>query len=125
MFIRFVLPLTTPDPRRSPGIFRGLLPMRAWERLDGGHRAWLEEEIAWFGLHLRAPREVDARAVFWFRPDAGEALTRIWALVRIVEDEGVPVHVYRTRRPGSVVYEDEQQVAAVPWRDSFDARVRV
>jgi hypothetical protein len=32
---------------------------------------------------------------------------------------GVPLHVYRTGRPGIVVYKDHYQVAAVPWRDTF------
>jgi hypothetical protein len=74
----------------------------------------------WFNDHLPAPRSLnEPRAVFWFRPDAGEALTRIWAVVRAAGRDGIPVHLYRTHRPGIVVYSDRYQVAAVPWRDTF------
>ena len=40
-------------------------------------------------------------------------------IVDFVEGEGVPVRIYRTRRPGIVVYVDDFQIAAVPWRDTF------
>lgn len=92
-------------------------------RLHAGERIWLLDELDWFNHHLPAPRSVDPRAVFWFRPNAGEPLTRLWVVVRLLEDNGVPVQVYRTRRPGNVVYEDRYQVAAVPWRDTFAHRV--
>jgi hypothetical protein len=59
------------------------------------------------------------RAVCWFRAEAREAISRMWRLVDLVEGEGVPVRVYRTRRPGVVVYADDLQIAAVPWRDTF------
>jgi hypothetical protein len=101
------------------GIFRGAYSVFCQGRLDELEAAWLRDEVAWFNHHLPAPRELDARAVFWFRPSAREALTRIWALVQIVEVSGVPVQAFRTRRPGIVVYSDPYQIAAVPWRDTF------
>ncbi len=53
---------------------------------------------------------------------SGRFDSRMWRLVCLVEHEGIPVRVYRTRRPGIVVYSDNLQVAAVPWRDTFDRR---
>jgi len=43
----------------------------------------------------------------------------MWRVVTLVEHEGIPVRVYRTHRPGIVIYQDALQVAAVPWRDTF------
>ena len=86
--------------------------------------AWLWEELDWFNANLPVPRVADVRAVFWFRPDAGAPLTRIWSMVRIAEGTGLPVRIYRTRRPGTVVYSDPYQIAAVPWRDTFAEHAR-
>jgi hypothetical protein len=119
MFIRFSLPFTDHASGRPAGIFRGAYAILFQGHLDELEAAWLHDEVDWFSHHLPAPRELDPRAVFWFRFSAGEALTRIWALVRIVETNGVPVRAFRTRRPGTVVYSDPYQVAAVPWRDTF------
>jgi hypothetical protein len=40
----------------------------------------------------------------------------MWELVVILQDEGVYVDVRRTTRPGQVVYCDDQQIAAIPFR---------
>jgi hypothetical protein len=123
MFMRFVLPFTHWRSNRATGIFHGVYQLHGEGRLDEGDAAWLCEEMDWFNRHLPAPRVApDARAVFWFRGEAGEALTRIWGFVRIAERAGVPVIRYRTRRPGIVVYADDYQIAAVPWRDTFADR---
>ena len=36
----------------------------------------------------------------------------------LLEEEGVPVEILRTRRPGYILYEDEHQVAAYPFADT-------
>jgi hypothetical protein len=123
MFMRFVLPFTHWRSNRATGIFHGVYQLYDQGRFAEGDAGWLREEIDWFNRYLPAPRTPpDWRAVFWFRPDAGEAITRIWTFVRLAEGSGVPVHIYRTRRPGIVVYSDEYQIAAIPWRDTFAER---
>jgi len=59
------------------------------------------------------------RALCWFRPEAREVISRAWQMAKLVERAGIPVRVYRKLRPGTVVYEDDFQVAAVPWRSTF------
>lgn len=77
--------------------------------------------MEWFNRWLPPARTSrDWRAVCWFRGDAGEAISRMWRVVGLVEREGVPVRVYRTTKPGVVICADDFQVAAVPWRDTFD-----
>jgi hypothetical protein len=120
MFMRFVLPFTNGRSNRATGIFLGVGRLLREGRFDEGEAAWLREEVDWFNRWLPVPRIApDPRAVFWFRPDAGATLTRIWSFVQLAERNGVPVSVYRTRRPGIVVYSDDYQIAAVPWRDTF------
>jgi hypothetical protein len=123
MFMRFALPFTDHRSNSATGIFQGVYQLYDEGRFAEGDADWLWEEMDWFNRYLPAPRIApDRRAVFWFRRDAGEALTRIWAFVHLTERTGVPVSIYRTRRPGVVVYSDEYQIAAVPWRDTFAER---
>jgi hypothetical protein len=122
MFIRFTVPSDAwrPERRTAAGLFHATARLAEGGRLDEGARLWFEQELEWFRHFLPVPRQLrDWRAVCWFRSDAGEAISRMWRIVALVEGEGVPVRVYRTRRPGVVVYADDLQVAAVPWRDTF------
>jgi hypothetical protein len=54
-------------------------------------------------------------AISWFKADSlmvGRART----MANILEQNGITVELLRTTRPGYVVYEDEDQVVAVPFR---------
>ena len=122
MFIRFAVPSDPfrPERRTATGIFHAAYRLAHAARFEAGERAWFDDEMAWFEAYLPAARTSrDWRAVCWFRGDAGEAISRIWRVVALVEREGVPVVVYRTTRPGVVIYQDRWQIAAVPWRDTF------
>jgi hypothetical protein len=122
MYLRFAVPSDPfrPERRTAAGIFHATYRLAYEGRFDEGERVWFHEEMEWFDRWLPATRSLgDWRAVCWFRGDAGEALSRIWRIVGLVEREGVPVCVYRTMKPGVVIYEDKFQVAAVPWRDTF------
>ena len=70
---------------------------------------------------LAAPdrSKLDTRAIFWFKADAGEVASRVWELAKIVTRRGVGAEIVKTSRPGYIVYEDNLQVAAIPFRDTF------
>jgi len=72
----------------------------------------------WFNEHLPAPDEVDSRAIFWFKPGAGEPMRMIWKLAELLDEGGYPVSRATCRNPGKVVYEDDYQVAAIPFRET-------
>ena len=84
---------------------------------------WLAESDAWFAstcarrtqLSLRAGYRQPKTALCWFKDTAKEHLHRIRALVALLQEHGVAVEVRRLRSPGYIVYEDEHQVAAVPF----------
>ena len=125
MFIRFTVPsdVCRPEPRTAAGLFHATYRLAEQGRFEEGERLWFAEEMCWFNEFLRGARVgAHRRAVCWFRGDAGEAISRMWRIVDLVEGHGVPVRVYRTTRPGIVVYSDDLQIAAVPWRDTFCRR---
>lgn len=127
-FIRFTVPSDAcrTETRVASGLFHATYRLARDGRFEEGERVWWEHELEWFNTFL-PPARVGPhwRAVCWFRPDAGEAISRMWRIVDLVESEGVPVRVFHTRRPGVIVYSDAFQIAAEPWRDTFTARRHV
>lgn len=125
-FFRFATTDIHPDSREPRGVFRaaGLLFQR--EDVTDFDRLRLEGLFDWFQVHLPIPRREDLTpaTIFWFRPDAGECASRIWELVHLLRDYGVPVRTVRTRRPGRIVYSDRMQVGAEPHRDTRCDAVR-
>ena len=97
------------------GIFQAAYELRhAAGRGSVGGRM-LGPLFEWFGQNLRAP-DVTGRAVFWFKSDASECITRIWEMVHVLRSHDHLVWMTRNERPGRIVYEDAFQVAAVPFR---------
>lgn len=124
MYLRFTVPS---DPCRPTGDFtvpKGIIHA-AWnlmedDRFTDWERNLLIDETDWFNDNVPVGGKVRlGRAVYWFRPEARAAISRAWRIAEIVEGIGVPVRVYRKRRPGTIFYEDDFQVAAVPWRTTF------
>jgi hypothetical protein len=71
----------------------------------------------WFNLNIRHPGRLPRRAVCWFRADADECLKRIRELIEIYRVANHTVWMQSTTRPGRIVYQDEHQIAAVPFTD--------
>ena len=124
MYVRFAVPS---DPCRPPSDFHiptGIIHA-AWNLADDRRfAAWehdlLVDETAWFNANVPVPGKLRlGRAICWFRPEAREAIAHAWQMAKLVEGVGVPVRVYRRTHPGTIVYEDAFQVAALPWRTTF------
>jgi hypothetical protein len=78
----------------------------------------MEETCEWFNENLTVPRlkERHWRALFWFRTESSEMLTKVWPLVNLLNELDVYVHKLRTEIPGRIIYSDPHQVAAIPKR---------
>jgi hypothetical protein len=116
-------------PRRGRGI-----PERCWSsrcRLVSFHQNAklyspnenadeLKELRAWFNENLEKPTSFGRGKLrlgfYWFKTDATEHISRIWQMVQLLERNGIYVKKIRTDRPGYVIYEDEWQLVAEPFR---------
>jgi hypothetical protein len=121
MFLRFITTERDDDSHQSQGVFQF-----AYQLLDEGtllaeESRRLKSVLVWFERHLPKPDEsqLDSRAIFWFKSDAGESTRRVWELAEFVRRYGLALEVVKTDRPGYLVYEDNVQVAAIPFRDTF------
>lgn len=79
-----------------------------------------EEVRVWFREHLKKPKRFSRAhhsfAVCWFKDTAVEHLAQARQFVYLLEEHGTLVRQLTTHRPGYVVYEDDFQVAAEPFR---------
>lgn len=84
---------------------------------------WFLEIEAWFDEHLKRPDRLTwssrphapKTAITWMKMSASEHVARMRELAVLLEHKDIPVEELRTEKPGYIVYEDEFQVAAVPF----------
>ena len=127
MYLRFVVPEKDEESGREMGIFvaGGILN-------DGGelydYEIKLRKKIlTWFSNNLKVP-DVQAsesnyysnpNAISWFKSSAAVHISKMREYVEILESHDIQVKQLVTERPGKIVYEDEYQVAAIPFKDTF------
>ncbi len=82
----------------------------------------------WFDQYLEPPTQFTKRrtsketgtAISWYHDTAKEHIAKMYEMSRILEKYGIIVSVVRREDPGYIVYEDEYQVAAIPYREDRD-----
>jgi hypothetical protein len=125
-YIRFAIDLKDEDSNVGLGIFQAAALAIERRTVTGADADELNEVRAWFSENLAKPhafgRDSQRRGICWFKSGADEQISRIWRMVRILERNGVFVKKIRTDRPGYLVYEDEWQIVAEPFRKGTLAR---
>ena len=126
MYLRFVVAEIDEDSQCELGIFHALGHLRDDGKLLPYEVEQHELVREWFNQNLEKPtRFTTAKAPFyrkqnkaisWFKDSAIEHLSRIRALVAILENHGVSVRMLKTDRVGYIVYEDQYQIVAEPFR---------
>jgi hypothetical protein len=130
--LRFVLPRSHPDTGVEEGIFGAAHDLCRSTRISIADRQSLEGLLSWFGDNLATPKRFNSSkskgyyrrrtaGVSWFKPTAVEHITRMRALSAILEKNGYRVSQITTNRPGYVVFEDDHQVVAEPFRGDQEA----
>jgi hypothetical protein len=87
----------------------------------------LEDLLSWFKANLAVPDRFNSSkskgyyrrrtaGISWLKPTAAEHIAKIHALVAVLENNGHKVSQITTERPGYVVFEDDHQVVAEPFR---------
>jgi hypothetical protein len=127
MYIRFVIHQNDPRSGRRQGLFQALDDLVHRQKLELHETELWQEVYNWFKSNLEKPRSF-ARAtkphakkvaLSWFKVSALDHIAKMRILSHILESHGVAVAVLQTSRPGYVVYEDQYQVAAEPFRETI------
>ncbi|MCA8970413.1 MAG: hypothetical protein KDC95_11535 [Planctomycetes bacterium] len=119
MFIRFVVvEPDTNDHRLFTGLIARARILRDDGELDQVEVAVLERVYDWFNRHLPVPPYGDAwprNCAAWFKSEATEAISAMWELYGLLQRKGVEVRMIKSKHPGKIVYEDDQQVVVQEW----------
>lgn len=126
MYLRFVIEHRNPDSHHRAGLFQGNWWLEEHYEFAPAELAEIEDLYAWFGEHLRRPNRfsrsakphAQPRAICWFKAEAHAHIRQMHRLAMVLRRHGVPVAIVTTRRPGYIVYEDDAQIAAEPFRDT-------
>jgi hypothetical protein len=119
-YVRFVIGRRDEDSHVEQGIFQAAALAIEWGHITGRDAEQLNELRDWFGENLEKPSSFGRGklrlGICWFKTGATEHIARIWKMVRILERNGLSVKKIRTDRPGYVIYQDEWQLVAEPFR---------
>lgn len=119
-YIRFVIGRKDEDSHVEKGIFQAAALAIEWQTITGVDADELNKIRAWFSTNLDKPNSFGRanlhRGICWFKTNATEHISKIWEMVRVLERNGIYVKKIRTHRPGYLIYEDEWQIAAEPFR---------
>jgi hypothetical protein len=124
VFVRFVIDELDADSGERVGVFQVMYRLADLGELSFEEQARWDRIRKWFNAHLERPESLSrssraharAVAISWFRDSATGHIARMRELVELLGERGVQVEMLRTPRPGYVVYEDEFQVVAEPFR---------
>jgi hypothetical protein len=119
-YIRFVVGRKDEDSHVEQGIFQAAGQAIEWKNITGSDADELNELRTWFSENLEKPTSFGRGklrfGICWFKTDATEHISRIWEMVQILERNGIFIKKIRTDRPGYVIYEDDWQLVAEPFR---------
>lgn len=78
---------------------------------------WLEKELPVPSKFSRKKNDShkNTHGISWLKPEAENAIRHFWVIKDILENNGFPVDVIKSKRPGYVVYEDDYQIVAEPF----------
>jgi hypothetical protein len=123
MYVRFVTGQRNAQSDQPNGVFSVLYDLESNGELADHELSWFRELESWFNQHLARPERLSwsarpnapERAITWLKISASEHVQRMRELASLLEHKDIPVQELRTDRPGYIIYEDEYQVAAVPF----------
>jgi len=129
VLLRFVLLRSHPDTGVEEGVFGAAYDLRDSALTSVSDRRMLEDLLSWFEANLATPARFNRTkskgyyrrrtgGVSWLKPTATEHIAKMRALIVILEENGYRVSQITTKRPGYIVFEDDHQVVAEPFRNA-------
>jgi hypothetical protein len=120
MFIRFVVGSDNEDHRWLTGIVTEARLLLDRGELERHEAARLERTYEWLNDHLPCPpfstSDWGPEAISWFKDDAGPPIKKMWEIVALLREHGIPIRLLRSRNPGKILYEDRFQVVVREWK---------
>jgi hypothetical protein len=127
VYIRLVIDKNDEDSGRKMGLFMAMQELRESNGLYDYEEELVKELHHWFDLYLEAPPIQASEsnyystpmAISWFKSSATKHISKMREFGQILDTHGIYVTELRTERPGKILYEDDYQIAATPFQDTF------
>jgi hypothetical protein len=125
-YVRFVTFDIDEDSGRRRGVFQAVANLVDANELAEHELEELQLIRKWFNQHLEAPdrfsrsQKTNAapKAISWYKSTATEYISRMHAMCRILNEHGVRTEMITSPRLGYVVFEDDHQIAAIPFAET-------
>ncbi len=120
-FFRLQATVIDSEARIKLGVFQAAYDLSRGNRIDDDDKTSLDKILVWFERNLILPdrAKLVSGAIFWYKSASRAMTQKTWELGVILKRYDAVVEFIRTRKPGYIVYEDDQQIAAIPFRDTF------
>jgi hypothetical protein len=127
MYVRFVVNEIDEDTGVERGIIQAMYRLWRSGALSVHEEAWWAEIRCWLNLDLDAPDRLarsrrpgaNACAISWFKAGATIHIARAREVCALLAQHNIASKMLTSARPGYIVYEDEFQVAAEPFRSEL------
>ncbi len=123
MYVRFKTSFVDNYHEHRYGVFQAASFLLHSEIMCPYEKLWLDELWLWFCCNLSVPsvysqKKVNNDVICWFKPTAKEHLQKMYEMTIILGQYGLAISQARCRKPGYIVYEDDDQVAVIPFAES-------
>lgn len=121
MFLRFTITQIDEDSHKPQGVFSAAYSVLNSGGLDSVEWKQLRELLDWFDENLSAPPDsfYASRAIFWFKSDAHENISRIREMVYLLREHGHHIEVHKCRLLANISYEDKFQGRRLSFRQRW------
>ena len=127
VYIRLVIEKNDEDSGRKMGLFMAMQELRESNELYDYEEELVKKLHHWFDMYLEAPPIQASEsnyyntpmAISWFKSSATKHISKMREFGQILDTHSIYVTELRTERPGKILYEDNYQIAAIPFQDTF------
>ncbi|MBS1532196.1 MAG: hypothetical protein JSU01_17975 [Bacteroidetes bacterium] len=124
MYLRFITQFINEYDEPETGVFQALRFIREHPSTSDEDVHTLKSLKDWFNANLEAPdrfsnasnKNPAAISLSWFKDSAKEHIKKIYEIREVLDKYAIVVEVVTTKNPGYIVYEDDYQVSAVPFK---------
>ena len=125
-YVRFVTGTIDEYSHVRRGVFQAVADLVDNNELPPHELEELQAVRAWFNRYLDAPDRFSrsqkpgaaAKAISWYKSSANQHIRHMHTMCRILNENGIPTEMITSSRPGYIVYEDEYQIAAIPFGET-------
>ncbi|MDX2248963.1 MAG: hypothetical protein SF052_19400 [Bacteroidia bacterium] len=124
MYIRFTTQFRNETGDHETGVFQAAAYLRRHPDTYHYDVKLLDEIIEWFNINLERPtrfsksrhKNSENVSLSWYKNTAHDHIQKMYDMKAILEKYDIVVEAVKRENPGNIIYEDEIQVSALPFR---------